>query len=494
MLNTISASEKEILHEIKDRKPESSPVFGNCDDVSCAALFCDIYAPVLCYCIEMKSWLSYTGEYWKPRRDDSPAHMAVMRFSRALRHYAIGIDSNGTRTPFQKYCDSLGNNTRRNYVVNDVRTILSKSATLFDQDSCLLNMKNGVIDLRGIRPGKEPHLTPHRYDQYLMKTTGISYDPTATAPAWEKFIDEITEGNAEVIQYLQTILGKSLIGGNKQDEMYIFAGLGRNGKSVLMSVIQAAFGDVSNPVSSYTGVIDPEVLAAKKTHDGQKCNPELAKTRGLRLLRTDEPRKDMILDSSLVKSLLGRDPVSPRELYSKSITFVPMFHLFMLANSMPVISDPVVFTSGRVKVVRFNRVFSEEEQRQDLRDVLEKELPGIMNWLLVGLAIYHKDNDRIKVPQIVRQWTEEYSLHSDKIGEFIAEQTRPAPGNNVMVKFFYQHYASWCKRNGYNPGSKRSVQETLKLKHMYRPTGTVNKVTVHNIVPDIEIIEDPADN
>ena len=39
----------------------------------------------------------------------------------------------------------------------------------------------------------------------------------------------------------------------------------------------------------------------------------------------------------------------------------------------------------RFQIIRFERIFKESEQDQDLEETLQHDLPGILNWALLGL-------------------------------------------------------------------------------------------------------------
>ena len=94
----------------------------------------------------------------------------------------------------------------------------------------------------------------------------------------------------------------------------------------------------------------------------------------------------MVLSASLVKTLTGRDTINARFLNENSFEFVPQFKLFINTNHLPKVTDPTVFDSGRVKVVPFNRHFSEEEQDKTLKRRLRQteNLSGILNWCWMG--------------------------------------------------------------------------------------------------------------
>ena len=129
----------------------------------------------------------------------------------------------------------------------------------------------------------------------------------------------------------------------------------------------------------------------------------------------------MVLSASLVKTLTGRDTINARFLNENSFEFVPQFKLFINTNHLPKVTDPTVFDSGRVKVVPFNRHFSEEEQDKTLKRRLRQteNLSGILNWCLDGLRLLQETG--LDAPRTVREATAQYRRDSDKIARFVDE-------------------------------------------------------------------------
>lgn len=169
-------------------------------------------------------------------------------------------------------------------------------------------------------------------------------------------LNEIMQGDTAKIKYLQKMSGRFLTGDTSEEEFYIFFGATtRNGKSTITEILLYLLGD-------YATTISPESLAIKANKDSRTASPDIAKLAGTRLVVASEPPRRMLFDSSLVKTLTGRDTVSARFLHENEFQFKPKFKLILNSNYLPVISDKTVFSSNRVKVVPFERHFTEKEQ------------------------------------------------------------------------------------------------------------------------------------
>src|SRR5262249_47236941 len=98
-----------------------------------------------------------------------------------------------------------------------------------DRDPYLLNVANGTLDLR------TGQLRPHRREDLLTKMAPVEYDPAATCPTWLRFLDRVMKGNANLIGYLQRVLGYSLTASVVEQVLWFLHGTGANGKSTFIS-------------------------------------------------------------------------------------------------------------------------------------------------------------------------------------------------------------------------------------------------------------------
>ena len=168
----------------------------------------------------------------------------------------------------------------------------------------------------------------------------------------------------------------------------------------------------------------------------------------------------------------GRDTVSARFLHENEFQFKPKFKLILNSNYLPVISDKTVFSSNRVKVVPFERHFTEKEQNKHLKEQLQQEIDGILNWCIQGLSLYRKEG--LEPPTAVQIATHEYSEDSDKIGKFISECLEKSD-ENLAAKDVYEKYSQWCNDCGLGVDGRTSFYEELKTKNLLSKTGTVQE-------------------
>lgn len=198
-------------------------------------------------------------------------------------------DDNDIIKAMYKYYSSFENYGSRRTLLNDTKDILSRSLERFDQSPYLFNLQNGTLDLQTMQ------FREHRPADLLTTCAGCDYDPSAKSELFRKFIDEITEGDKEKALYLQKALGYSMKGIKNEECFFLLYGATtRNGKGTLLETILSVFGD-------YGATADFGSVARSKNQDGSRATPDLARLRGARFVKIDEPSRGVFLMRDLSK-------------------------------------------------------------------------------------------------------------------------------------------------------------------------------------------------
>lgn len=478
---------KEAVRHVEDRKINLVDKLIELDaaknyatnDKGSAELFSTVFKDVSRYNPTQKDWMYYNGIKWVADTEGMRAKRNAKELADALLSYAVSnpeLDEK-QRESYLKYASRLMNYRDRNTMINDAKDLNYFENEELDKEDFLLNCKNCVLDLSG----DKPTILKHNADLLLSKVCNASYEPAAQCPLWKKTISEIMEDDIGKIKYLQKVFGVSLTGCTAEEELYFFyGGSTRNGKS---TVCESALFILED----YGSTISPETLTVKQNKDSRTASPDIAKLAGARLVIASEPPKRMIFDTSLVKTLTGRDRVTARFLHQNEFSFTPKFKLILNTNYLPTITDNTIFKSGRVRVVSFNKHFEESEQNKKLKDDLKAESAGILNWMIEGLYLYRLEG--LMPPAAVQGSTEEYENDSDKIGRFISECLVKSD-KNVSAKIVYETYSKWCSASGCGIENKGNFFTELKVKGIFATSGTVNGRTVRNVVKGYELAED----
>ena len=109
------------------------------------------------------------------------------------------------------------------------------SQALLDTNGQELNTLSGIVDLR------TGNLLPHSKESWHTKITGVGYDQAGAHPEWDAFLNTTFQGDEELIKFIQRIAGYACIGEVTHHVLpFLFGAEGQNGKSVLLTVFQAA--------------------------------------------------------------------------------------------------------------------------------------------------------------------------------------------------------------------------------------------------------------
>jgi putative DNA primase/helicase len=273
-----------------------------------------------------------------------------------------------------------------------------------DRDSWLFNVQNGTIDLRTGR------LCDHRKEDFITKLTPVRFDPAATCPLWEGFLQTTFADNDELIDYMQRLVGYCLTGVTEEHILPFLHGSGANGKSTFCETILKLMG------RDYAMKAPHDLLMAKRLETHPTDRADLFGKRFVACIETEEGRR---MAEALVKELTGGDRVRARRMREDFWEFVPTHHIWLVGNHKPAIVGTDHGIWRRIKLIPFEVVIPEAEQDKKLLAKLAKERPGILNWALAGCLDWQRNG--MQEPAIVRAATGQYSTEMDEVGKFIEE-------------------------------------------------------------------------
>lgn len=323
--------------------------------------------------------------------------------------------------------------------------LLSRSDSLHATKYPYFPVANGILNLLS------GQLLPSHLRAVSLRHSAVVFDPSARAPRFKRFLEEIFEGDHEIIRFLLRLVGCILLGKPVDHAFVIFHGpQGRNGKSVLVEVLAAIFGDFASNVGVAT------IMVKSTLTDGPTS--ALARLEGRRLVIISEPNGKHQLDAGLVKQLTGGDRITARPLYGAEVEFLPEFVPIMVTNFIPKIHAADEALWARIKIIRFTRTFSPDEIDLGLRDKLLAELPGILNMLLVGMRDYLEGG--LRPPGKVSSAGQEQRKLADGFEVWLDERTLHGDGN-CQFKPLYDDYVAWAKLN---PDFDRLSQKEYKAK------------------------------
>lgn len=476
----VAIVDSELMQKLIYLHPEANSYF-KWNDKGNGALFAEIFREILRWNATVKKWYFYDGKKWIPDEDSMMAQRCAKQLTDSLMIYSVQhINDDDFKKRYQKHVCRLGQRNCRNTMIEDAKDSYFMSREDFDKDHYLLNLQNGVLNLKTFEFMK------HDPSLLMTKICNAVYDPEARADRWNQFMREVMQDNEEKINYLQKILGYSLTGDTREETCYMLYGqTTRNGKSTLVETIAYMLGGDSG----YALNMSPETLAVKKNADSRHASSDIARLKGCRFLNASEPPKSMLLDVGLLKTMIGRDSITARFLNENEFQFIPIYKLFINTNFLPLVTDDTIFNSGRINVITFDRHFTDQEQDKNLKDELKEpeSMSGILNWCLEGLRKYYEEG--AEPPECVKEATRDYRDNSDKVGSFISECFIEQDNYITPGQVAYRQYEEWCKKNGFRAESSRSFYADLRSKNMLSPYGFLNGKSFRNVLKNYKLRE-----
>lgn len=448
-MKSFFANAGSIEAQLRQLHPENNPRY-KWTDIGSGRLYAEVFSEHVQYASDRRCWFVYDGVRWQHDPEGKKAMEACKSLADALLVYAAGLGDTQQKEAYTKFVLRWQQRRFRETVLRDASSVNMVLAADFDKDGWLLNLPNGTLDLRS------GELRKHRPEDLITKLAGAQYDPQATCPRWTKFIEEITEGDTEKANYLQRALGYCTSGSTREESFFILYGpSARNGKGTLMESMLNVLGDYGRSAMPATITQRQNVNSAGPTED-------VARLAGARLVNISEPDQQMVLSSALVKTLTGNDRITARFLHEGSFEFRPGFKLAINTNHLPKVTDPTIFSSGRVRVVPFLKHFSEAERDKDLKSHFAQEdaRSAILNWLLAGLAAYLDVG--LNEPESVRAATAQYRYDSDKVVRFFDEEMEQGDDFECKPKELYRHFTTWVSANGFGQPSYRTFLDALR--------------------------------
>jgi len=450
----------------------------------------------------MDCWMAWSGHHWEVDRLDQAkavTEAVVAKYideakvvSKEIRELAD--DKSGKenklkylRKELNSRASSLRSIRRRNSCLAMSHTCdepLAIRGDEIDERPWLLACANGVIDLV---TGEMVDGVP---EDYLLKASPVEWAGIdAPCPTWEKAIDEILSGNKKLVQFLQRVLGLALIGEVRQSLMVVFAGQGRNGKSMIVEAMSEILGPLA-------GAIRSEMLLDQfRSASSSGPTPDIMALRGLRLAFASETDDGCRISPSRVKWLTGNDKLTGRNPHDKyEVNFKPTHTLFLLTNHKPhAPADDFAFWE-RIFLVPFELSFvdrkpnAENERRADtdLPAKLRTELSGILAWLVKGCLYYQREG--INPPPVVKDATAEYQRDEDLIADFLEDCCLIDAGYTSGATALYQVFETWWQKNVSKKVPKQKRFGTLMKKRFKREklSGTYRYIGVGIIDQDHE--------
>jgi putative DNA primase/helicase len=395
---------------------------------SAALAFADRYRDELRFDHDIGKWFHWTGEVWQCERTK-----LAFDWARGLARELAQASKAASKVAFAAGIERFAQADRAFAVTSEI----------WDSDPWLLNTRAGVVDL------KTGRVRQHDPADLITKIAPVA--PSGSAPTWLAFLDRVTGGDQELVDYLQRVAGYCLTGSTQEHALFFLYGTGANGKSTFLNAITRALGDYHRtaPIETFT------------SSNTDRHPTDLAGLRGARLVTAIETEEGRRWAESRIKALTGGDPISARFMRQDFFDFTPQFKLIIAGNHKPGLRSVDEAIRRRFNLVPFTVTIPQAERDNMLGEKLEAELPGILAWVIEGCTVWQVQG--LDPPRAVSEATAAYLESEDAIAAWIEDCCERADTFTTRACLF-KSWSDWATSNGEHVGNTKRFVAALESR------------------------------
>ena len=333
---------------------------------------------------------------------------------------------------YRKYAIKRRDTKYISAALKEARPMIQIEQRVLDADEFLLNLPSGTCDLR------TGAVREHNAQDYITKQTAV--DPSGDGmDVWEDALQTFFQGDADLIRYVQEIVGLAATGKVYIEALVIAFGEGRNGKSTFWNTIARVLGTYSGNMSA-----DTLTVGCKRN-----VKPELAEAKGKRMIIAAELEEGMRLNTSNVKQLCSTDEIYAEKKYKAPFSYVPTHTLVLYTNHLPRVGAIDQGTWRRLIVIPFNAKIEGKADIKNYADFLFKTAGGaVLQWIIEGAKRVIAGDYKIVQPRVVQDAIQKYKENNDWLSHFLEDCCEIDPSYEAKSGEVYNTYRSYCNQMG----------------------------------------------
>ena len=316
-----------------------------------------------------------------------------------------------------------------------LRGRFSKTSKVWDESPDVIVCQNGAVD---VYTGQ---IYDHSPEFMARKQTEYFYDAEAFAPTWEAFIAD--RFAPDVAEWLQEFAGICLTRDMSHEvAVWLYSPPGA-GKSTFIAGMEKALG------AARAGRLSLADIAR---------NPRfsLVNIPGKTMLVAAEQPSTWVETSDIINSLISGDTITVEAKHQNSYEARPVAKILWGMNELPRFQSANDGIFRRVKIVKMQAL---KKLDPTIKDRVEKEGAGILNWAMAGLRRLMLSGESLasRTPETIRAAGSEFRRGNDVVGTFFEERIDLGEEYRVQAQELYDSYSAWCMRNGYRSKSRNTV-------------------------------------
>ena len=300
----------------------------------------------------------------------------------------------------------------------------------FDKDDVWFHADNGWVNLNTL------HFESHTPDRLSRRKSAVAYDPDATCPVYDKFLDTDLQLKDDQVRVIDQFSGLILTKEMKHEKMLTLLGRTGCGKSTLLNTWSRALG---------------EMALEKKLTELSSESARFAGSQfvGSTLCWFDEVDvKKAEMGNNLGTLVTGKHINVERKGINGIKKADNSVKCVLTANRLPMTAEIGIYR--RLIMIPIEVSFSESETvDKDMDSKLTAEASGILNRMIRGLQDLKKMGSFTTISGH-EDLIEQYKAQSDTIAEFLDEYFDVgAVDDFVETKHLYESYQHFAEGNSW---------------------------------------------
>ncbi len=413
----------DVPHPVSDKKYDLN-------DTGNAHRFIDMFGDNLRYNADNKIWMIWNGKYWQYDVTESVKNYIEI-LAESMLYECNNINDVQERLKMIKNIQDIYSSSGKESLLKEARHLpgIPVLNEQLDSNAYLLCTHSGTINL------KDGSINENLKEDLISQCTSCGINDKEPK-LWIKTLDEIFQGNKELIHYFHKALGYSISDLCVEQVMFILQSDGNSGKSLIFDILRTI-------LSSYAITSSCELITEEKYNSGSN-KEEIARLKGKRLVVIDEIEQGDKGNERLIKNLTsGLTPLIGKHLYASSFEFPFRGKIWLLTNYDFIVRGTDKGVWRRLVKIPLYSDFTGKEDKY-LRDKLLEEKEEILGWLLEGFRLYLKEG--LEKPQCIIDAIKDYKEEMDIVAQWINEYCECKPDYFEKANTLYDSFRAFCQR------------------------------------------------
>jgi P4 family phage/plasmid primase-like protien len=310
-----------------------------------------------------------------------------------------------------------------------------------DGDPYLLNVRNGMLDLRTGR------LSPHDPSYLSIQQVPTVWNPEVDVGEVDKYTREVLPEDA--VEAFWEFAGYCLYRGYTYKRFLILWGAADSGKTGLLNLVIRMLGERNT---------SQEKLSDLCTSGSFHISELFGKLGNI----ADELSSLLVEDPEVIKQLTGGGRVQADVKHKRPISFVNYAKFIFATNKPPTVRDPDSALYSRFLVIPCTNVFKNtSENSRYVEQVIRRAPTAALRLAVEGFQRLQKKSD-FSVGTTMRLARAQMWGEIDSVTSFVEEISTPEPDMVVLFSKVYNEYQLWCSESGRSPLSKPALAKRLR--------------------------------